>query len=278
MAGGFFGGALTGGLEGGWKGALYGGLIGGAFGGLAGWGGGIAQAHGMGGWYAGGLIAVGAGAAGATDSWDSFAGGLTGGILGGSMASGYLDAKNGTLSEKGPDQGIRAGVSAEDNENWAFLGIGTTDGKAQAFANENQMTVIYHKSKNPLSDLFRAGFKRIGVNGPYAKQAANYLNVAEGKFILAHSEGTLNLGGGIKLAAAGGLKFNDVSIKWIGPVVSRSTAAGLSNSIGAYSSYSLNWGDPIGVLSTFNPVQSAVYGGVGFGTLFRYHGTDQYIY
>ncbi len=142
--------------------------------------------------------------------------------------------------------------------------------------NENQMTVIYHKSRNPLSDLFRAGFKRMGVNGPYAKQAANYLNVAEGKFILAHSEGTLNLGAGIKLSAAGGLKFNDVSIKWIGPVVSRSTATSLSNSIGAYSSYSLNWGDPIGVLSTFNPAQSAVYGTVGVTTFATFHSTRYY--
>jgi RHS repeat-associated protein len=277
MAGGFFGGAVTGGLEGGWKGALYGGLIGGALGGIGGWGGGIAQAHNMGGWYTGSLLAAGTGMAGATDSWDSFAGGFVGGILGGSMANGYLSVKNDGLSEAGPTKGIRAGVSAEDNENWAFLGAGTTDDGAGTFANENQMTVIYSKSRGLLSDLFRAGFKKIGVSGPYARQSANYMNVAEGKFILAHSEGTLNLGAGIRLSAAGGLKFNDVTIKWIGPVMSESTAYNLSNSIGAQSKYILNAGDPIGVFSTFNPVQSAIYGGVGLATMTRYHSTNAYV-
>ena len=273
---GMAGGAVTGALTGGWKGMLIGagmGALGGAaLGGIGSWG---VDKFGQGFGY--GMLAAAGGYSAATGNLDSFTGGLLGGILGSSMASGYLDAKNGTLSEKGPNEGIRAGVSAENNENWAFLGVTTTDGKAQVFANENQMTVIYHKSKGILSDLFRAGFKRIGVSGPYARQSANYLNVAEGKFILAHSEGTLNLGSGIKLATANGVKFNDVSIKWIGPVMSRSTATSLSNSIGAQSTYLLNAGDPIGVFTTFNPVQSAIYGGVGLATMIRYHSTDAYV-
>ncbi|MCA9398380.1 MAG: hypothetical protein KC618_01440, partial [Candidatus Omnitrophica bacterium] len=57
-----------------------------------------------------GLTGIGSMAyAGITDSWDSFVGGVSGAYLGGSAASGYLDTKNGMLSEQGPTEGIRAG-------------------------------------------------------------------------------------------------------------------------------------------------------------------------
>ncbi len=270
--GGMTGGAITGGLEGGWKGALMGGLMGGALGGGVGLG---VSAWGSGFGYA--ALAAGGGYAIGTGHADSFVGGLAGGVLGGSMADGYLSAKNDGLSERGPTEGIRAWVSADDNENWAFLGINTTDKGAQAFANENQMTVIYSKSHGLLSDLFRAGFKKLGVSGPYARQSANYLNVAEGKFILPYSEGTLNLGSGIKLAAANGIKFQNLEIKWIGPVISRSTAMSLSNSIRAQSSYYLNFGDPVGALTTMNPVRMGIYGGVGLATFAIFHGENYYV-
>gem|GEM_PF-5864606 len=270
--GGMIGGAITGGLEGGWKGALIGGALGGALGGIAGigidkWGTGFGI----------GMLVAGAGVAAATNSWDSFAGGLAGGYVGSSLANGYLSTTEGDLTETNPTEGIRAGFSAQENENWAFLGAWTTEPKATAFANENQMSVIYTKSRGILADLFRAGFKKVGVKGPYIKQTANYLTMAEDKFILAHSEGAENLAAGIKAIAADGTKFNNLEIKWIGPAISRANATNLSNAIGARSSYSMNWADPVGAVSTFNPVLMSIYGGLGLATGTIFHGTDHYV-
>ena len=95
---------------------------------------------------------------------------------------------------------------------------------------------------------------------------------------MAHSEGTLNLGGGIKLAAANGMKFQNLEIKWIGPVISEADATSLSNSIGAHSSYRLNFGDPVGAFATMNPAKASIYGGVGLATFATFHGTNRYAY
>ncbi|MBP9854320.1 MAG: hypothetical protein KBD53_05595 [Candidatus Omnitrophica bacterium] len=104
------------------------------------------------------------------------------------------------------------------------------------------------------------------------------MNVAEGKFILAHSEGTLNLGAGIKLVAASGMKFQNLEIKWIGSVISRSTAAALSNSIHAQSQYYLNLGDPVGIFTTVNPIKTSVYGTLGISTMTHFHRTNSYVH
>ncbi len=81
----------------------------------------------------------------------------------------------------------------------------------------------------------------------------------------------------MKVIAKEETKFNNLEIKWIGPAISRTTATNLSNAIRAQSSYSLNWADPVGAVSTFNPVQMSIYGGLGLATGTIFHGTDHYV-
>ena len=108
------------------------------------------------------------------------------------------------------------------------------------------------------------------------RQFLGYLRGANGKFIYAHSEGTLFLAGAAKALAVDGVKLKNTIFDWNAPVIARSTASNIASSVGASSQYHLNWSDPIGVVTTFNPAQSAVYGTVGVTTFATFHATRYY--
>jgi len=268
--GGAVGGAITGGLTGGWQGAGMGMLMGGALGGLGGWG---VSEFGKGFGY--GMLAVGAGVAGATDNWDSFAGGLAGGMAGYAIGNRIASYHNDGISSKLP-----AGQKDPyNNKDWDVLGIGTSDPKAQAFADANGSAVFYTKSRGYLSDFVRAGMQKVFGNSLASRQFKGFMSGANGFNIAGHSEGTLTMAGAMKALAVDGVKLPDAKFSFNGPVIMESTANNLVNSLGAQmapNGYDLNIGDPIGVFTTPNPVKASLYGVLGVSTLATFHGTKYY--
>lgn len=268
--GGMVGGAITGGLEGGWKGALMGGLMGGVLGGAV--GGGI-SAFGVGFGYA--ALAAGGGYAIGTGHADSFLGGVAGGIVGTGIGSFAFDG----ISNENPNQGIRKGTNSDSNENWEILGVGTDQGEAMAHANSNQSSVFYVKSRGFGADIVRAGMEKVGVFGRSLAQRrlGGYLSRANNKFIFAHSEGTLLLAGAARSLNVTGIQLENTTFSWNAPVITQSAANNIAHSVGVFNSqYNLNWNDPIGVFTTYNPVQTATYGIAGVATGFRHHGGRYY--
>lgn len=157
------------------------------------------------------------------------------------------------------------------------MGIGTTDGKAAAFANMNGSAVFYTRSRGYLSDFVRAGMQKIFGNSLASRQFAGYLRGSNGFSVAAHSEGTLTLAGAIKHLAVDGIKLPQTEFSFNGPVIMKSTAFNLANMVGApQPKYSLNLGDPIGFFTTLNPVTASLHGVIGVSTLATFHSTKYY--
>lgn len=244
-----------------------GGVLGGGVGlGVSAWGAGFGYA----------ALAAGGGLAIATGNADSFVGGLAGGIVGTGIGSFAFDG----ISNQNPnDGGIRSGTDASQNENWEILGVNTDQGNALAHANANQSSVFYVKSRGILSDLVRAGMEKVGVFGRSLaqRQMGSYLRGASGKYIFAHSEGTLLLAGAAKSLSVDGVKLPGATFSWNAPVIMQSTATNIAHSVGVTNSqFNLNWNDPIGVFTTFNPFQTVTYGVAGVGTLATRHSGRYY--
>ncbi len=269
--GGAAGGAVAGGLNGGLQGALMGGLMGGVLGGGVGlgistWGANFGYA----------ALAAGGGYAIGTGHADSFIGGVTGGIVGTGIGSFAFD---GIFNRNSNDGGIRSGTDASQNENWEILGVNTTNEGALAHANANQSSVFYVRSRGFGADMVRAGMEKVGIFGRSLaqRQLGSYLRGASGKYIFAHSEGTLLLAGAAKSLSVDGVKLTGTTFSWNAPVIMQSTANNLASSVGVTNSqYNLNWNDPIGVFTTFNPFQAIIYGVAGAGTLATHHGGKYY--
>ena len=217
----------------------------------------------------------GAGVAGATNSWDAFAGGVVGGIAGYAVGSGIDSYFHDPLSTTTSTVNDPTGQKSPD-KNWRMLGIGTTDDKAQTAADATYSRVFYTRSRGIFSDLVRAGMQKVFGNSLASRQFAGYLRGAVGINIYTHSEGTLTLAGAIKALNAEGIKVQRLHIDFNGPAIARSTAANLSQSIGATYEYHLNWADPVGIFTTWNPVQQTIYGVSGTITFTHFHSTESY--
>ena len=109
-----------------------------------------------------------------------------------------------------------------------------------------------------------------------ARQFSNYLASAQGKYVYAHSEGTLLLARAASALKVQGVDLKGATFDWNAPVIFESTARNIASSVGAISKYHLNWNDPIGVFTTYNLFQTATYGIVGIVTFAKYHGGAYY--
>jgi hypothetical protein len=119
--------------------------------------------------------------------------------------------------------------------------------------------------------------QKVFGNSLASRQFGGYLRGADGFYIAAHSEGTLTMAGAIKGLAVDGVKLPHAQMTFNGPVIMQSTANNLAASIGAPAPrYNLNFGDPIGVFTTLNPVRASLYGVMGVPTLATFHGTNHY--
>ena len=85
-----------------------------------------------------------------------------------------------------------------------FWGIGTTDPKAQAFADAHGSAVFYTKSRGGLSDFVRAGMQKVFGNSRASGQFKGFMRGANGFNISGHSEGTLTMAGAMKALAVDG--------------------------------------------------------------------------
>jgi len=269
--GGVVGGAVSGALNNGWKGALVGAGIGGVSGFGIGWG--IAE---WGSPFAYSVLAAGAGisyATSGTDGLEHFGAGLFGGFLGSQTGNGIIAVGNDGISYRNPHDA--EGNLIEPN-GWDVRGVGTTGKIAQKIANQTGKRIFFIESRGHLSDLVRAGIQKFYSKGLAAREFAEFLKTSQGMTINAHSEGTLTTARAIQALSAEGIKIDGSKINFNAPVISRTTAANLTSSIGAKFDYSLNWFDPIGIFTTLDPVKVGIYGGFGSATLAIFHGGKYY--
>ena len=188
------------------------------------------------------------------------------------MTTGINSYFNDPLNYTVPTKGLMKGAGPYANRSWIVLGITTGYAKAQIEANTYQSVVFYTNSRGASSDFIRAGMQKLFYNSLASRQFSDYLKKANSVSIIAHSEGTLTTAGAMKTLQTDRIKLPDLRVDFKAPVISKFAASNLARSIGANSTYDLNPLDPIGALTTFNPVKQGVYLGAGLTTFATYHG------
>ena len=197
------------------------------------------------------------------------------------VGQGIYSYFNDPVQMKIPQTGDFANKGPMQNPNWTYRGILTNANKAQQLANDSGSIVFFTQTRGAISDLVRSGMEEAFGGGLAATQFAGLLSQAsEANFAIRltpYSEGTIISANAIKSLSNNNVQLAAGSnIQWEAPGIFKSTADSLSSAVGATDSYHLNWNDPIGILTSFNPIRIAIYGISGASTMATYHGSPYY--